>query len=69
MTKINLLKDTDSKYMVAKELMDKHDYEKALPEFTALLSLLHKHLVPPFRDYHQCQQAIKQCMLSLGNTF
>lgn len=55
--------------MVAKQLMDRHDYEKALPEFMALLSLLHKHLVPPFKDYHLCQQAIGRCILSLGNKF
>lgn len=53
--------------MAAKQLMEKHDYEKALPKFMVLLSLLHKHLVPPFRDYHLCQQAISQCMLSFGN--
>lgn len=60
-------KDTENKYLVAKQLMDKHDYEKALSEFIALLSLLHKHMVPPFRDYHLCQQGIRQCMLTFGN--
>jgi len=60
-------KETENKYSVAKRLMDKHNYEKALAEFMALLSLLHKHMVPPFRDYHLCQQAIRQCMLTYGN--
>lgn len=59
--------DTETKYMAAKQLMDKCYYKKALPEFIALLSLLHKYLVPPFRDYHLCQQAIRQCILSFGN--
>lgn len=64
-----MFKDTDDKYMAAKQLMDKHDYEKALTEFMALISLLHKHMVPPFKDYHLCQQAIGRCILSLGNQF
>lgn len=53
--------------MAAKQLMDECNYKKALPEFIALLSLLHKYLVPPFKDYHLCQQAIRQCILSFGN--
>lgn len=59
--------DTEKKYMAAKQLIDKRNYKKALPKFMVLLSLLHKHLVPPFRDYHLCQQAIGQCILSFGN--
>lgn len=62
-----MFKDTEKKYIIAKQLMDKHDYKKALPKFMMLLSLLHKYLVPPFKDYHLCQQAIRQCMLSFGN--
>lgn len=64
---LKVLQETENKYSVAKRLMDKHNYEKALAEFMALLSLLHKHMVPPFRDYHLCQQAIRQCMLTYGN--
>ncbi|KAE9534752.1 hypothetical protein AGLY_008044 [Aphis glycines] len=64
---LKVLQETENKYSVAKRLMDKHNYEKALAEFMALLSLLHKHMVPPFRDYHLCQQAIRQCMLTFGN--
>ncbi|CAI6367479.1 unnamed protein product [Macrosiphum euphorbiae] len=64
---LKVLQDTENKYSVAKRLMDKHNYEKALSEFIALLSLLHKHMVPPFRDYHLCQQGIRQCMLTFGN--
>ncbi|XP_025202672.1 SET and MYND domain-containing protein 4 [Melanaphis sacchari] len=66
---LKVLQDTENKYSVAKQLMDKHNYKKALAEFMALLSLLHKHMVPPFRDYHLCQQAIRQCMLTFGNKF
>ncbi|VVC29601.1 Tetratricopeptide repeat,Tetratricopeptide repeat-containing domain,Tetratricopeptide-like helical [Cinara cedri] len=67
MATLKVLQDTEKKYKAAKGLMDKHNYKKALKEFMALLSLLHKHLVPPFRDYHLCQQAIRECILSFGN--
>lgn len=47
--------------------MDNGDYQKALPKFLSLLTLLNKHLVPPFKDYHLCQEAAKKCILALEN--
>ncbi|XP_050428772.1 SET and MYND domain-containing protein 4 [Adelges cooleyi] len=64
---LQVLQDTECKYSNAIAKMDKGDYRKALPEFLALLTLLQQHLVPPFKDYHLCQQAVKKCILSFGN--
>ncbi|KAL5241356.1 hypothetical protein ACI65C_008766 [Semiaphis heraclei] len=64
---LQALKGTEDKFLAGNRLMDQHKYKKALSEFIALLSILHKHMVPPFRDYHLCQQGIRQCMLTFGN--
>lgn len=43
--------------------------QNALDIYLEILTLLHRHLAPPFYDYHLCQQAIRKCMLSLGNKY
>ncbi|KAL5241357.1 hypothetical protein ACI65C_008767 [Semiaphis heraclei] len=66
---LQALKGADNTFLVAKQLIGQHNYEKALSKLIALLSLLHKHMVPPFKDYQLCQQGISQCIMTLGYKF
>lgn len=56
-------------FRVAKSLSEEGKYDLALKKFLELLMLLDTTLAPPFRDYHQCQEEIRTCMLSYGNLF
>lgn len=47
--------------------MDKGNYQAALGIYLEILTLLDSVMKPPFPDYHICQQAIRKCMLTLGN--
>ncbi|XP_067007502.1 SET and MYND domain-containing protein 4 [Anabrus simplex] len=65
---LKALQDTDAMFKAAKYMMERKDISHALPKFLEILTLLDETLAPPFRDYHLCQQAIRRCMLCLGNT-
>lgn len=56
-------------FRVGNSLLESGDYSKALSKFLKILSLLDETLVPPFRDYHLCQQAIRSCLIRLGNMY
>lgn len=64
---LKALQSTDGMFKIAKHMMDNKEVSKALGKFIEILIFLDKSLAPPYRDYHLCQQAIRQCMLSLGN--
>ncbi|XP_050521268.1 SET and MYND domain-containing protein 4-like [Daktulosphaira vitifoliae] len=64
---LKVLQKTESLFSEAKICMGNGDYLKALPILSSLLTLFHKHLVQPFKDYHLCQEAVKKCILALGN--
>ncbi|XP_052868961.1 SET and MYND domain-containing protein 4-like [Anopheles cruzii] len=40
--------------------------EQALSKYAAIMIIMDKVLVPPYRDYHLCQQGIRRCCLDLG---
>lgn len=44
-------------------------YVEARKKFIDLIKLLEKFLVPPFPDFCQCQQYLKDCFLHLGNVY
>nr|CAD7438443.1 unnamed protein product [Timema bartmani] len=62
----NILKGLKT-LQVASSLAEKGRVSEALSKFLDILSVLDKTLVPPFRDYHLCQQSVRTCMLKLGN--
>nr|CAD7269498.1 unnamed protein product [Timema shepardi] len=64
---LDILSDTDAMFKVATSLVEKDRVSEALGKFLDILSVLDKTLVPPFRDYHLCQQSVRTCMLKLGN--
>lgn len=56
-------------YRQASMESDRGKLQKAMEIYLEILKLLYRHLAPPFYDYHLCQQAIRKCMLSLGNKY
>lgn len=54
-------------FQTATQLMDEGKVRQALDKYIKILNLLDNTLAPPFKDFHLCQQAIRHCMLSLGN--
>ncbi|PSN50624.1 hypothetical protein C0J52_17383 [Blattella germanica] len=61
------LQDTDAMFRTASRLKDDGNVKSALEKYIEILVLLNSTLVPPFKDYHLCQQAIRVCMLGMGN--
>lgn len=54
-------------FKTATRLMEE-EVRQALDKYIEILLLLDNTLAPPFKDFHLCQQAIRHCMLSFGNT-
>lgn len=53
----------------AKRLYDAGDYSKALSKFIDLLKIMYEVLAPPFTDFCQCQQNLRDCFLHFGNFY
>ncbi|XP_054271330.1 SET and MYND domain-containing protein 4 [Macrosteles quadrilineatus] len=64
---LKVLQDTDMMFRVAKSLVDEGNFVSGVQKFVELLTMLDSVLVPPFQDYHICQQEIRTCMLTCGN--
>lgn len=56
-------------FRVAKSLGDEGKQTAALHKFLELLNLLDTTLAPPFKDYHLCQQEIRNFMVACGNIY
>ena len=67
-TNISYFQDTDAMFRTATRLTNEGNNKEALEKYIEILVLLDSTLMPPFKDFHLCQQAIRRCMLSLGNT-
>lgn len=70
---VNILKslkaisESDVKYNQAVKFIDNGKLETGLGILLENISLLDTYLIPPFRDYHLCQEQVRKCMLNLGN--
>lgn len=53
----------------AKRLYDTGDYSKAVNKYIDLIKIMYEVLVPPFPDFCQCQQSLKDCFLHFGNFY
>lgn len=53
----------------AKRLYDTGDYSKSLNKYIDLIKIMYEVLVPPFPDFCQCQQGLKDCFLHFGNFY
>lgn len=60
-------KDTDILGKTAKRLIDEGNYAKAIHKYIEMINIMDAVLAPPFRDYCNCQQSIKDCLLQYGN--
>lgn len=65
---LKVLQDTDALFKVASRHLEDGEHEQALKTYLNILTLLDEHLALPIRDYHLCQQGVRLCMLTLGNT-
>ncbi|XP_055378198.1 SET and MYND domain-containing protein 4 [Condylostylus longicornis] len=66
---LKVMQDTEQITKIAKRLYDAGDYCKALQKNIDLLKMMNKVLAPPFTDYLQVQQSIRDCYLNLGNAY
>lgn len=51
----------------AKRLYSEGDYKGSYQKYLQILKLLDEVMAPPFRDYCNCQQSLKECLLQIGN--
>ncbi|XP_050077242.1 SET and MYND domain-containing protein 4-like [Anopheles maculipalpis] len=63
------LQDTDMLFKSATRLHSSGEYEAALRKYVEMMETMSEVLVPPYRDYHLCQQGLRACMLEFGNRF
>ncbi|XP_065073779.1 SET and MYND domain-containing protein 4 [Ochlerotatus camptorhynchus] len=63
------LQDTDMLFKSATKLHDADAYDHALRKYVEMMNTLDEVLVPPYRDYHLCQQGLRACMLEFGNRY
>ncbi|XP_061397445.1 SET and MYND domain-containing protein 4 [Musca vetustissima] len=66
---LKVMQDTEMMTRTAKRLYDTGDYSKALNKYVDLIKIMSEVLAPPFPDYCQCQQFLKDCFLHLGNFY
>ncbi|XP_076627679.1 protein-lysine N-methyltransferase SMYD4 [Colletes latitarsis] len=64
---LKALQDTDALYKIAAQNLEEGKNVEALKYYLEILRLLDETLALPIRDYHLCQQGVRQCMLTLGN--
>ncbi|XP_037806669.1 SET and MYND domain-containing protein 4 [Lucilia sericata] len=66
---LKVMQDTEMMTRTAKRLYDTGDYSKALNKYIDLIKIMYEVLVPPFPDFCQCQQYLKDCFLHFGNFY
>lgn len=49
--------------------MKEKSYKEALDTFLKVIKILDANLKSPFKDFIICQQKIRSCMLTFGNTW
>ena len=61
------LQETEESFKRGAELMAEGQFDRALVECMETLNKLDAILCPPYRDYIQCQEGARRCMLTMGN--
>ncbi|KAJ6633064.1 SET and MYND domain-containing protein 4, partial [Pseudolycoriella hygida] len=64
---LKAIQDTDLLDKTAKRLYDEGAYSESYRKYLEILKLLDEVMAPPFRDYCNCQQSLKECLLQNGN--
>ncbi|XP_008202496.1 SET and MYND domain-containing protein 4 [Nasonia vitripennis] len=65
---LKAIQDTDAIYKSARKNLELGHHDDALKSFLEILKILDETLALPMRDYHLCQQGVRQCMLACGNS-
>ena len=65
---LKAMQDTDALYKNATKNLEEGNHEEALKILLEILKILDENLALPVKDYHMCQQGLRQCMLALGNS-
>lgn len=65
---LKAIQDTDAIYKSARKNLELGNHDDALKSFLEILKILDETLALPMRDYHLCQQGVRQCMLASGNS-
>ena len=65
---LKALQNTDALSQVASKCLEDGRYNKALKVYLEILKLLDETLALPVKDYHICQQGVRLCLLTKGNT-
>ncbi|XP_068146195.1 SET and MYND domain-containing protein 4 [Drosophila tropicalis] len=66
---LKVMQDTEMMTRTGKRLYESGDYSKALYKFIDLLRIMYEVLAPPFPDFCESQQHLKDCFLNLGNVY
>ncbi|XP_058124167.1 SET and MYND domain-containing protein 4-like [Anopheles ziemanni] len=71
MERIKLLQDAKmlNRFNEASHLYSVGLFEHALSKYAAIMAIMDQILMPPYRDYHLCQQGIRRCCLDLGSCY
>lgn len=64
---IHSIKDTDIVGNAAKRHQDAGEYRQAIFKYIEMVNIMDAVMGPPFRDYCNAQQSIKDCLLQYGN--
>ncbi|XP_063696192.1 SET and MYND domain-containing protein DDB_G0284059-like [Culicoides brevitarsis] len=65
--RLKFLTKVDASFENAKTLFKGKKIKEALKKYLEILQRLDDILVPPYSDYHICQQGIRRCYLEYGN--
>ncbi|KZC10665.1 SET and MYND domain-containing protein 4 [Dufourea novaeangliae] len=65
---LKALQDTDVLFKSASRYLEEGKNLDALKAYLEILKILDDTLALPIRDYHLCQQGVRLCMLTLGNS-
>ncbi|KAH8280291.1 hypothetical protein KR018_001592 [Drosophila ironensis] len=66
---LKVMQDTEMMTRTAKRLYETGEYSKALAKFVDLIRIMYEVLAPPFPDFCESQQHLKDCFLNLGNVY
>ncbi|XP_033155180.1 SET and MYND domain-containing protein 4 [Drosophila mauritiana] len=66
---LKVMQDTEMMTRTAKRLYETGEYSKALAKFIDLIRIMYEVLAPPFPDFCESQQHLKDCFLNLGNVY
>lgn len=66
---LKAVQDTEFVEKTARRLTDAGDYQKALEKYYEMIKIMSDVMAPPFRDYCNCQQNIKDCLLEKGSIY